>query len=76
LERNKIFFFGDGAEKCKKAITHSNAHFIDNILPSASTLGKIAFSRFLKKDFEDIGAFAPFYLKDFVAKKASSVLMK
>lgn len=73
LQHHKMFFFGDGAEKCKKVIGHANAYFRENVFPSASGLGKIAYSRFLKKDFEDLKVFSPFYLKDFVAKKARSV---
>jgi tRNA threonylcarbamoyladenosine biosynthesis protein TsaB len=33
LNQNTIYFFGNGADKCKKIIHAKNAHFIDNIVP-------------------------------------------
>ena len=65
LER-KILFFGDGASKCKEVITHSNAHFNIDFLPSAKNLGFLAYKRFVDEKFEDIAYFEPFYLKDFL----------
>ena len=35
LNADKVYFFGDGAEKCKEIITHKNAVFIDGKFPSA-----------------------------------------
>lgn len=73
LKDHEMFFFGDGAAKCSAVITHSNAVFVDHIRPEASMLGRMASEKFEKKKFEDLVAFTPFYLKDFVAKKAGSV---
>jgi len=73
LQDHKLFFFGDGAEKCKSVVNHVNANFIDDVYPSASALGRIAFLKFRKKEFEDLKDFVPFYLKDFVEKKAQTV---
>jgi tRNA threonylcarbamoyladenosine biosynthesis protein TsaB len=73
LESNKMFFFGDGAVKCKTIIQHRNAEFLEGILAQASSLGLIAHKKLEAKQFEDVGAFKPFYLKEFVAKKAQSV---
>lgn len=67
LDKNKMIFFGDGAEKCKTEIQHSNANFIDNILPSSTDLIKLAEEAFSNKEFEDVAYFEPFYLKDFIA---------
>src|SRR6185369_16329358 len=36
LNRNEIYFFGEGADKCKKSIYHVNAKFISEIKPTAS----------------------------------------
>ena len=74
LKDRKIFFFGNGSDKCKAVITHPNAVFIDNIFPSAEWMGGIAYSRFLEKKFEDIADFEPAYLKDFIAKKPKSLV--
>jgi tRNA threonylcarbamoyladenosine biosynthesis protein TsaB len=74
LEEHEMFFFGDGASKCKAVIVHSNAVFVDNIRPEAPVLGKMAFAKFEKKEFEVLVGFTPFYLKEFIAKKAQSIL--
>lgn len=65
LENNLIYFFGNGAEKCKLTLTHKNANFIDNIVPSAENMILIAQKRYDAKQFEDVAYFEPFYLKEF-----------
>ena len=65
--KNKVVFFGNGALKCKYTITNPNAFFIDNIFPSATDMGILTHDKFVKKDFEDVAYFEPYYLKDFVA---------
>ncbi len=65
----KVLFFGDGAEKCKKIITSSNATYVDNIYPTSKDMLATTVAKFAKKDFEDIAYFEPYYLKDFVAGK-------
>jgi tRNA threonylcarbamoyladenosine biosynthesis protein TsaB len=71
--RSRVLFFGNGAGKCKAVIRNPNAQFLDNLFPSASFLGLLAQNKFERKEFEDIFTFKPFYLKDFVAKKAQSL---
>lgn len=68
LEKYRIVFAGDGAEKCKDVLgNNSNAVFFDEILPSAAFLGQLAERRFKEGKFENVAYFEPFYLKDFVA---------
>jgi tRNA threonylcarbamoyladenosine biosynthesis protein TsaB len=67
MDNHKIYFFGNGADKCKDLITHPNAVFIDGISPLAKYMGEFSFSLFRKEKFEDVAYFEPFYLKDFVA---------
>jgi tRNA threonylcarbamoyladenosine biosynthesis protein TsaB len=69
LDKRPISFFGNGSAKCRDVIRHPNARFIDTIIPGASSLGELAFRKFEQKQFEDLSAYEPFYLKDFVAKK-------
>ena len=71
LENNEVYFIGDGVAKTKEIITHENANFIDEKLPSANEMAQLSFDKFQQKDFEDVAYFEPFYLKDFVtnAKK-------
>jgi tRNA threonylcarbamoyladenosine biosynthesis protein TsaB len=67
LDSGKIFFFGNGALKCKSIIRHPEAFFIDDIHASARFMSRIACDRFKNKKFENVAYFEPFYLKDFVA---------
>lgn len=68
LDSHPIYFFGNGAPKCKAIISHPNAQFIDGIEPIAKWMFPLAEKRFLQGKTEDIAYFVPFYLKDFVAK--------
>ena len=67
LKSHHICFFGNGADKCKPAISHPHAHFIEDIHPSASSMIAPALKMYMAKKFEDVAYFEPFYLKDFIA---------
>ncbi len=67
LENSKILFFGNGAEKCKDAIAHPNAVFVNDILTLASYLVPLSERAFAAKSFVDVAYYEPLYLKDFVA---------
>lgn len=66
LANSKVYFLGDGAEKCKGVITHKNAIFLDGYFPSSKELAKLSFEKYKKSDIEDVAYFEPFYLKDFL----------
>lgn len=72
LEKRKMYFFGNGALKCKDIIQSSNAFFIDDIYPVASDMVSLSEKAFNDKCFEDIAYFEPFYLKDFMATVAKN----
>ncbi len=72
LRDNRLFFFGDGAEKCRAVLKHPNAIFLGGIYPTARTLGEMARVKFGRQEFENLEEFTPLYLKEFVAKKAHS----
>ena len=74
LDERPVYFFGNGAEKCKDVITHPNAHFIEGVEPLAKWMQPLAERRFLNEQFEDVAYFVPFYLKDFVAIKPKKLL--
>lgn len=74
LSSRPVYFFGDGAEKCKAVIKHPNAHFIDGIQPLAKNMFPIAEKRLMTQQTEDVAYFEPFYLKDFVAIKPKKAL--
>ena len=67
LKDKKILCFGNGAEKCKKVLTHTNIEFIDNVNPLAKDMVELAEKAFSNKEFQDVAYFEPFYLKEFVA---------
>lgn len=65
-----VYFFGDGASKCKEIVSaNKNSFFIPDIIPSATNMIVLSDAAFANKQFEDIAYFEPFYLKDFVAGK-------
>lgn len=74
LEQKEILFFGNGAPKCKNVICHPNARFVDGVYPQASQLGFLAFRRWQHNAVDDVSLFKPAYFKDFVAKKAKSLI--
>ncbi|MDF1573676.1 MAG: tRNA (adenosine(37)-N6)-threonylcarbamoyltransferase complex dimerization subunit type 1 TsaB [Bacteroidales bacterium] len=67
LESHPVVFFGSGAEKCKVHLEHSNAHFLDGIHPTASSMIAPVQKKYKKQQFENVAYFEPFYLKDFIA---------
>lgn len=67
LEKQVIYFFGNGAEKCKPYLTHHNTRFIENIHPLSDNMITSAVEAFNSKKFEDVAYFEPFYLKEFQA---------
>lgn len=67
LNKGKACFIGNGVEKSTHIITHTNAVFVENKLPSANEMAPLSFNKYLVKQFEDVAYFEPFYLKDFIS---------
>jgi len=65
LQNKQIVFFGNGSEKCKSAINHANAVFLEDINPLAENMISFGLKAFLEKNFVDVAYFEPFYLKEF-----------
>ncbi len=74
LDKHPIYFFGNGAEKCKDVILHPNAHFIDGIRPIAKYMCPLGEKANVMGNFQDVAYFEPFYLKEFVATKSKKLL--
>ena len=66
LSKGKVYFLGDGVQKCKETIVHKNAIFIDDKFPSAKEMANLSYNKFKKNDIENVAYFEPFYLKDFI----------
>jgi tRNA threonylcarbamoyladenosine biosynthesis protein TsaB len=73
LEKGKVVFFGNGAEKCKDVIRHENAIFVDDIDPLAKYMFPLAEKALAENRTVDVSYFEPFYLKDFVATKPKKI---
>jgi tRNA threonylcarbamoyladenosine biosynthesis protein TsaB len=74
LDKGPVYFFGNGAMKCKDIINHPNARFIEGIEPIAKNMLPLAEKRVALEQYEDVAYFVPFYLKDFVAKQPRKLL--
>ena len=74
LDKHPVYFFSNGAMKCKEVIDHPNAHFIEGIEALAKNMLPLAERRMAREEFEDVAYFVPFYLKDFVAKQPRKLL--
>ena len=74
LAEHPVYFFGNGAAKCREKITHPNAHFIENIHPLAKWMFPLAERAMAEKDFKDVAYFEPFYLKEFMASTPKKLL--
>lgn len=74
LNERPIYFFGNGAEKCKQVIKHPNAHFLEGVPLLAKYMSPLAERKFLTGDFEDVAYFEPNYLKEFQATKPKNLL--
>lgn len=75
LEQHPVYFFGNGAAKCKEVIKHPNARFIDDIQPLARWMFPLADRQYLDGTFQDVAYFEPFYLKEFVATVAKNKVL-
>ncbi len=69
LADGKGYFIGNAIEKTSKVIPHKNAIFINDKMPSASSMSSLAFSKLKLNQIEDVAYFEPYYLKDFIAIK-------
>ena len=74
LNAGPMYFFGNGAAKCKDTLVHANARFIDGITPLAKSMSLLSERKFMNGEFEDTAYFEPFYLKEFVASKPKKIL--
>lgn len=67
LEKFKVQFFGNGAEKCRPLLeSHPNAVFPSDFSVSAAHMISLAEEKYTRMEFEDVVYFEPYYLKDFI----------
>ena len=63
LKDKKVYFFGNGAAKCKQYITSENAIFLDEVYPLATSMIALSEEAYTNNNFADVAYFEPFYLK-------------
>lgn len=74
LDKQPVYFFGNGAAKCMDTIAHPNARLIEDVKPLAKNMFPLAERRIAQGQWEDVAYFEPLYQKDFVAKAAKKLL--
>ena len=67
LSNHKIVFMGNGSNKVKSVINHSNAIFVDGICPEAVNMTALSEKAFREGHFIDVAYSTPLYLKEFQA---------
>lgn len=74
LDLGPVWFFGDGMPKCREVLSvHANARFLDSYRISARDLLMPSLQALAHQSFVHTGLYEPFYLKEFVAGKGSSL---
>ncbi len=58
----RIYFLGDGAEKCRAVLSHAYFEYLP-VLCSADHLAALAEEAFQHQQFVDVAYYSPFYLK-------------
>ena len=66
---NKLYFIGNGQEKCERLIRKNSNLIFSNYdtFPSSKEMVLISYEKFKKLKFEDVAYFEPDYLKKFKA---------
>ncbi|WP_053970451.1 tRNA (adenosine(37)-N6)-threonylcarbamoyltransferase complex dimerization subunit type 1 TsaB [Mangrovimonas sp. ST2L15] len=72
LTQGPVYFIGNGVQKMKTVIKHTNAHFIEGKMPSAREMAALSYYEYKIGNTEDVAYFEPYYLKDFIALKPKS----
>jgi len=69
----KVVIAGDGAEKAGTLLKESGFNFLEENASKADYMVEDIWQKYLEKEYENIAYFEPFYLKDFVTKKAQTI---
>lgn len=69
LKEHNLIFFGSGASKVQKTISHPNALFVGDMELSSRHMSQLSEARYHNQQFEDVAYFEPFYLKEFIATR-------
>lgn len=70
--QGRFVIFGNGAKKCADVLTDA---IVEDIVPSARGIVRLAEEAFNAGKFEDLAYFEPFYLKDFIVIPSKKKLL-
>ena len=73
ISSNKVYYFGDGAEKAQEYLNASWT-YLSKPKTTAKNLIPLTWEKFQNEDFEDVAYFEPSYHKEFKAGKPKKVL--
>jgi tRNA threonylcarbamoyladenosine biosynthesis protein TsaB len=75
FKNKEILIFGNGSKKVFDMFKHdTNIKKLHNIYPTARYMGKLAWSKYFNRDFEDTAYFEPLYLKPFMTKPSKKLI--
>lgn len=75
LRRGPVYFFGNGAAKCREVIGCEGALFLDEVYPLAANMAALSEQALASGRTEDVAYFEPFYLKEFTATVAKNKVL-
>ncbi len=75
LHTHEMIFLGNGSEKFKNIITHSNAVF-KNIQATAKHLAILSHQQYVQQQFADLAYVEPFYVKEFYSPQITVHIKK
>lgn len=67
LPQKEIYYFGNGAAKCKDVLENKHIHLINDIRADARYMGRLAARKMDAGQTANVAYFEPEYLKEFVA---------
>lgn len=70
LSDRPLIFFGDGSAKCREPLAGTDTVFIEGFHNSAGDMSGLAAAKYQAGAFEDLAYFEPYYLKEFLFRKA------
>jgi len=66
MSNNSILAFGTGSQKTKSSIKNLKYKVLDKLYePSSKEMADLSYKKFIKKEYENIAYFEPYYLKEF-----------
>ncbi len=74
LADHDVYFFGDGAAKCKDVLRQPHAHFLDDVVPLASNMLPLSERRWAARAVADVAASVPLYVKEAHVTRAAARL--